>query len=102
MNKSEKINYWIEIAEYDLKTAKVMRDGKRYLYVGFMCHQSAEKALKALYTKLKNETPPFIHNLLFLSEQCNLLNKMDAKRINFLNTSALKYRSQVSFIQRSS
>ena len=27
----DKINYWIELADYDLKTAKVMYKSKRYL-----------------------------------------------------------------------
>lgn len=36
-------NYWIEIAKYDLETAEAMLKSKRYLYVGFMCHQSIEK-----------------------------------------------------------
>lgn len=41
-------NYWIEIAKYDLETAEAMLKSKRYLYVGFMCHQSIEKILKAI------------------------------------------------------
>jgi len=40
MNKSEKIKYWVEIAEYDLKTTKIMLHTNRFLYVGFMCHQA--------------------------------------------------------------
>jgi HEPN domain-containing protein len=31
-----------------------------------------EKLLKALYVKLNNEYPPYIHNLLRLAEKCNL------------------------------
>lgn len=86
MNKNEKISYWVNIAEYDLKTAKVMLEGKRYVYVGFMCHQAIEKILKALYTKIKNDTPPFTHNLLFLSEKCSLLKMMDEEKISFLHS----------------
>lgn len=86
MNKSEKIAYWLEIAEYDLKTAKVMLEGRRYVYVGFMCHQTVEKILKAYYTNIKNEPPPFTHNLLYLSEECGLLKLMDEEKINLLNT----------------
>ena len=37
--------------------------GKRYLYVGFMCHQAVEKILKAYYTVKNEDTPPFVHNL---------------------------------------
>ena len=43
---NEKTRYWLEVAEYDLETARVVLAGKRYLYVGFMCHQAVEKALK--------------------------------------------------------
>ena len=57
----EKIKYWIDIAKYDIESAKVMFDGNRYLYVGFMCHQSIEKMLKAMYVKELKETPPYIH-----------------------------------------
>lgn len=38
----EEVRYWMEIAEYDLNTAKAMLQTKRYLYVGFMWHQSLE------------------------------------------------------------
>jgi HEPN domain-containing protein len=64
MKKSEKIRCWVDIAEYDLKTAKVMLESKRFLYVGFMCHQSIEKILKALYTKIKNDTPPYTQSVI--------------------------------------
>ncbi len=84
MKKSDKIKYWIDIAEYDLKTANSMLKSKRLLYVGFMCHQSIEKILKALYTKITNDTPPYTHNLLFLSQECGLIDKMDELKINFL------------------
>ena len=43
---NEKVNYWLDLARYDLDTAKAMLDTKRYLYVGFMCHQTIEKGLK--------------------------------------------------------
>ncbi|HNT28701.1 MAG TPA: HEPN domain-containing protein, partial [bacterium] len=46
MEQAEKTAYWFEIAEYDLETARAMLKTKRYLYVGFMCHQTIEKALK--------------------------------------------------------
>ena len=45
---NEKVEYWFESANYDLETAKVMLDGKRYLYVGFMCHQVIEKKFERL------------------------------------------------------
>ncbi|RZB34526.1 MAG: hypothetical protein SRB1_00294 [Desulfobacteraceae bacterium Eth-SRB1] len=42
----EKIKYWIDMAEYDLETARIMLKGRRFLYVGFMCHQVVKKFLK--------------------------------------------------------
>jgi HEPN domain-containing protein len=47
MNNFEKVAYWVDISDYDMETAKSMLIGKRYLYVGFMCHQAVEKMLKA-------------------------------------------------------
>jgi HEPN domain-containing protein len=43
----EKVRYWLEMAEYDLETARVMLKGQRFLYVGFMCHQVIGKSLMA-------------------------------------------------------
>jgi len=63
--------YWIEQAEYDLETAKAMRQTGRYLYVGFMCQQTVEKALKAAIAK-QGVFPPKTHDLLRLAELANL------------------------------
>jgi HEPN domain-containing protein len=80
----EKVKYWLELSDYDLETAKVMLTGKRYLYVGFMCHQVIEKALKAYYQSIKNEIPPKIHNLLFFAEHTGLLALMNEEQVDFL------------------
>ncbi|MBW6534359.1 MAG: HEPN domain-containing protein [Mariniphaga sp.] len=69
----QKVKYWLELSDYDFVTAKAMLDTKRYLYVGFMCHQTIEKLLKAYYTKTKNETPPFVHSLLYLSKKSGIM-----------------------------
>jgi len=72
MDESKTIGYWVEIAEYDLQVAESMLEKKHYLYVGFMCHQSIEKILKAHYVKLKKEVPPPIHKLVRLMKECKL------------------------------
>jgi len=64
--------YWIEIAQYDIDTARVMFNGKRFLYVGFMCHQVIEKILKAYFVQTMNETPPYIHNLTVLAKKSGI------------------------------
>ena len=81
---TNKISYWVELSDYDLKTAEVMLDGKRYLYVGFMCHQAVEKILKAYFADKINETPPYTHNLSKLSELSGLSNVMDDDKKTFL------------------
>ena len=73
---NEKIQYWIDIAEYDLETAKVMLEGKRFLYVGFMCHQVTEKILKGYYVARKNDNPPYTHNPNYLATQSGIYEKM--------------------------
>jgi HEPN domain-containing protein len=49
-----------------------MFDSKRYSWSLFAGHLMIEKLLKALFVKLNNQYPPFIHNLLRLAEECNL------------------------------
>lgn len=80
----DKIKYWLELAHYDLDGAKVMLNGNKYLYVGFMCHQTIEKALKAYYSNTKKDTPPYIHNLLRLSELTGLLELFDENQKQFI------------------
>ncbi len=84
MDKSEKVKYWLDISDYDMETAKTMLDGKRYLYVGFMCHQAVEKILKAYFTAIIQQTPPFVHNLKRLAEDCELLNKFTEEQLDLL------------------
>jgi len=63
---NESVKYWLDIADYDIETARVMLKGGRYLYVGFMCHQVIEKALKSVIARdcADGEIPPTIHHLL--------------------------------------
>lgn len=41
----DKVKYWIDLSDYDLDTALAMLKSRRYLYVGFMSHQTIEKIL---------------------------------------------------------
>lgn len=61
---------WIERAEYDLKSIPSVLDGRRYLYVAFMCQQSLEKMLKAVISS-QGKAPPFVHNLVRLAQDAN-------------------------------
>lgn len=78
-------NYWIEIAKYDLETAEAMLKSKRYLYVGFMCHQSIEKILKAIYAYKSKEIPPRIHNLARLLKLTGLDDGISDDYLNIIH-----------------
>ncbi len=84
MNREEGIKYWVDIAEYDLETARVMLETKRFLYVGFMCHQVIEKILKALWVSVQNEIPPYTHNLMLLAKESKIYSLLSEKQINFI------------------
>jgi HEPN domain-containing protein len=83
---NERARYWLELADYDIETAKVMLSGKRYLYVGFMCHQTIEKAFKAGIARdcAEGEIPPKIHHLLKLADRAGLFQKMSAEQQAFI------------------
>ena len=53
-------------ADYYPETAEYMFNGGRYFNSVFMCHLSIEKALKGLYQDRLKETPPKVHNLVYL------------------------------------
>jgi HEPN domain-containing protein len=75
--------YWIEIADYDLETAKAMLSTGRWLYVGFMCCQVTEKALKAVISK-NGALPPKIHDLGRLAELGAIYASMNDEQKTFL------------------
>jgi len=72
MTPEEKVEYWLDIAEYDLETAIAMQNSGRYLYTVFMCQQALEKLLKAIYIQQLGEEAPRTHNLLYLAELLDL------------------------------
>lgn len=84
---NDKVKYWVNIAEYDFETAEAMLKTERFLYVGFMCHQTIEKLLKAAIEKQQvSNIPPKIHNLLRLANTANLkLPDKYVKLISYLN-----------------
>jgi HEPN domain-containing protein len=84
MSRDEKVKYWIDLAEYDLKTARAMLKTKRYLYVAFMCHQVIEKMLKGYYSYLNDKIPPYSHNLRKLADSTGIYNELSEEQKEFL------------------
>ena len=80
MELEAKIDFWVDNSNYDLKTAKSMQKARRYVYTVFMCQQSIEKYIKALYLKKHNTEAPKSHNLLYLLEQIDVEISEDEKK----------------------
>lgn len=102
MEKKEKVEYWLDIADYDLETAKSMLTSGRYLYVVFMCQQAIEKVIKALYINILDAEPPRSHNLAFIfnklgiaasADTLELFNKLSA---HYINNRYPEYKNKLS------
>lgn len=73
---------WLLQAQYDLKSAEVMFENRRYIHTVFLCHLAVEKALKGLFASKAGEMPPRTHNLVYLAERAQL--KLTGERTGFL------------------
>ncbi len=86
MNSDDKKDYWFSLSDYDLETAKAMLQTKRWLYVGFMCHQAVEKTLKGYWCyKQPTNDPPYQHNLFRLIQGAGLEHKMTDEMLDFVS-----------------
>ncbi len=81
----DKINYWLELSEYDYETAEAMLKSERFLYVGFMCHQTLEKIFKAYFIKIKNETAPYSHSLSYLAKKGDFYVEFTEEQKDFID-----------------
>lgn len=84
MNREERIDYWLSVADYDLETAEAMYSTGRWLYVAFMCHQVIEKTLKAYWCATKEQEPPYIHNLNRLADGAGLMAELSEEQCDFI------------------
>ena len=87
MSGFDKSGYWFESAEYDLQTARAMLETRRLLYVGFMCHQTIEKALKGVFVARKPEEElPHIHKLMRLANLSGVSAEMSEEQLSLLDS----------------
>lgn len=73
---TDKVAYWIDIADEDLGVAEDLYNAKRRLYVTFMCHRVIEKTLKAYWNAVREDEPPYVHNHRRLAEGSGLYGEM--------------------------
>ena len=70
--KKDLVTQWIERSDYDADAAHAMLKSGHLLYVAFLCQQAVEKMLKATWCHLKNDAPPYTHNLATLAESLGI------------------------------
>ena len=63
MDKAEKFEHWLRIAEEDLKVAEAIYASAYWLHSAFMCQQAIEKIVKGLYILYIDDNFPRVHNI---------------------------------------
>lgn len=81
----DRVKYWMELSDYDLETARAMFTTGRWLYVGFMCHQTIEKIFKAYWCTKSKQTTPMSHNLINIAQSCGLNSILDEEQKMFIS-----------------
>ncbi|MBI4377742.1 MAG: HEPN domain-containing protein [Nitrospinae bacterium] len=66
------IRFWLLSSRENLETATAMLKACRYNFTMFMCQQTVEALLKAVFIIQKNERPEYIHKLPKLAEMAGI------------------------------
>ena len=80
-----KVEYWLELCDDDLRAAKSMLKTKNFLWTGFICHLVVEKALKAAIANITGEVPPKTHDLPKLADKTEIYHDLSDNFKNLLN-----------------
>ena len=81
----DKVEYWLELCDDDIRTAKVLFDNKQFLWMGFVCHLITEKAIKAMVASKTTEIPPKIHKLDELAELADIYDELTETQKDLLD-----------------
>ena len=84
----DKVQYWLDLCDDNLITAKWLLEGNRCLDMAFFCHQITEKALKAVVASVTEEIPPKIHDLHKLAKCGNIHEQLTNEQRIFLDSIA--------------
>ena len=91
MAKEDVISRWLDIAEQDIKVAELTHANGYWLYSAFLCHQALEKTLKAYWTSVHDDDPPFTHSHTRLLNGCNLIAQLSDEQLLFVTLLELMY-----------
>jgi len=81
----EKVEYWLDLCDDDLITAKTLLKSKRLLHMGFFCHMIVEKSLKAVITGRTGEIPPKIHDLQKLASRGGIFDNLSDEQFALMD-----------------
>jgi HEPN domain-containing protein len=84
MNMDKHIKFWIESSEDDFQAMIHLCKKGHNTWALFIGHLVLEKLLKAWFIKKNSSNPPFIHDLVRLSEKGNLV--LDDEQKDMLDT----------------
>ena len=66
MKTLDKYKYWVMLSDYDMQTVPCLMDGKRWVYVAYLCQQAVERQLKGMYVFHLGKEAHKTHNINFL------------------------------------
>lgn len=69
MTGFEKYEHWLTLSRYDIETAKVLLETKRYSYVPVLCQQAVERILKGMFICHTGKEASKTHNIPFLANK---------------------------------
>ncbi len=78
------IAHWVKSAETDRTAMQHLFEKKDYSWTLFVGHLYIEKLLKAYFISVKNEQPPFVHDLNRVAEKAGL--ELTDEQKNILDT----------------
>ncbi|MFZ1987184.1 MAG: HEPN domain-containing protein [Desulfatitalea sp.] len=106
MDREDTIHYWIMSSDNDYRAMIHLFEKGDYTWSLFIGHLVIEKLLKAWYVRQVDTIPPFIHDLVRLSEKAGLSLSEDQKDIlDTVSTFNLRSRYddyRMSFYQKCS
>lgn len=91
MAREHIVQKWLDHVHEDIHAAECLFQGSHWLYVGFLCHQAMEKALKAYYVATNDDDPPFTHNHTRLLNVCGLIDQLTDTQLRFVALMAPMY-----------
>jgi HEPN domain-containing protein len=81
----DKVDYWLELCDDDIKVAKNLLNSKDYLWMAFLCHLVVEKSIKAVIANKTTQEPKRIHDLAKLAEHADMESDLSDIQKDFLD-----------------